>query len=371
MIRDILFDYTLRNVLLGSAVLGIVSGMLGSFAVLRQRSLLGDTMSHAALPGIAVAFLVTGSKSPLVLLIGAAIAGWLGTWVILLVTGKTAVREDGAQGIILSVFFGFGLVLLSHIQRLPSAAKAGLDKFLFGQAATLMTEDVIVMSVVGTLVLIVLVLFWKEFKILSFDPDYTDSQGFPSRVLEYFITFLIVASVVIGLQTVGVVLMSAMVVTPAASARQWTNRLEGMVILSGIFGAAAGITGGLISSMVPHLPTGPTIVIVLGLIAFVSVMLAPERGLVAQIHRRAQNRRTYAADRVLMGIWKMSGNHEDYRHPFALEVLRGLNPEKPRSVDGAVDALKVRGLLVKDSQGRYSLNEEARNYLSELQGGVI
>ncbi len=371
MIRDILFDYTLRNVIVGSAVLGIVSGMLGSFAVLRQRSLLGDTMSHAALPGIALAFLITGSKSPLVLLIGAAVAGWLGTWMILLITGKTAVREDGAQGIILSVFFGFGLVLLSHIQRLPSAAKAGLDKFLFGQAATLMTEDVIVMSSVGGLVLLVLLVFWKEFKILSFDPDYTDSQGFPSRVLEYFITFLIVASVVIGLQTVGVVLMSAMVVTPAASARQWTNRLESMVVLSGIFGAVAGITGGLVSSLVPRLPTGPTIVIILGLIALVSVLFSPERGLVAQSLRRRQNRRTYAADIILMGIWKMSLNHENYHHPFSLEVLRGLNPDRPRSVDGGVEALRVRGLLVRDKKGRYSLNEEGYEYLKALRGGVL
>lgn len=371
MIRAILSDYTLRNVVLGSAVLGIVSGTLGSFAVLRQRSLLGDSMSHAALPGIALAFIITGSKAPFILLIGAALAGWLGTWIILLITGKTSIPEDGAQGIVLSVFFGFGLVLLSKIQRMPTAAKAGLDRFLFGQAATLMTEDVIAMTVVGALAVVLMIIFWKEFKILSFDPDYTSSQGFPARRLEYLLTFLIVAAVVIGLQTVGVVLMSAMVVAPAASARQWTNRLETMVILSGIFGALAGITGALFSSIVPKLPTGPAIVLALGAISGLSLLIAPGRGLISRVLLRRKNRRTYAADKILEGLWKLALDHDHFDHPHSLKTLRVLVPERPRSVDGGLEALQERGLVSKDEQGRYALTTTGRDYAVNLQGDIL
>src|SRR5688572_8163343 len=169
LLRDLFFDYTLRTVALGSATLGVVSGALGSYAVLRKQSLLGDAMSHAALPGIALAFLLTGSKAQLALLIGAAIAGWVGTLLVMSIVRTTRIKDDSALGLVLSVFFGFGLMLLTYIQRLPDATQAGLDKFLFGQAATLLQRDVITMAAIGGLALLVVGLFWKEFKLLSFD----------------------------------------------------------------------------------------------------------------------------------------------------------------------------------------------------------
>ena len=366
MIADFFSDYTLRNVILGSMILGIASGALGCFAVLRQRSLLGDTMSHAALPGIALAFLISGSKAPLILLIGAALAGWLGTWFILGITSKTALHEDSAQGIVLSVFFGFGLVLLSYIQRMPTAAKAGLDSFLFGQAATLLTEDIIVMASLGMLAMFFMCLFWKEFKIITFDLDYSESVGFPARKLEFFITVLIVTSIVIGLQTVGVVLMSAMVVVPAVSARQWTNRIESMVFISACFGALAGVSGAVFSSFVPRMPTGPAIVIALGILAGLSMLIAPGRGLISQLLRRYRNRRTYAADKLLEGLWEIAKKHKRYDHPHKLETLRALFPERPRSVDGGLDALVQRGLVQKDSAGRYALSAEGWQRVEDM-----
>ena len=169
--RDLFTDYTLRTVALGSAMLGLVSGVLGVFAVLRRQSLLGDAISHAALPGVALAFLITGSKEPLVLALGAIAAGWLATVLVLQVTGNTRIKADAALGIALAVFFGFGLLLLTFIQRLPNAAKAGLDKFLFGQAATLLGRDLVTMaSARRGRARCCVMLFWKEFKLLTFDP---------------------------------------------------------------------------------------------------------------------------------------------------------------------------------------------------------
>lgn len=171
-------DYTLQTITFGTAILGAICGMLGSFAVLRKQSLLGDAISHASLPGIAIAFLLTGTKDTNVLLLGALISGLLGAFWIRGIVKNTHLKTDTALGLILSVFFGFGMLLLTYIQKQPNANQAGLDKFLFGQAATLLLEDVWLMAAVTGICLVVLLLFWKEFKLLLFDEDYTKTLGF-------------------------------------------------------------------------------------------------------------------------------------------------------------------------------------------------
>lgn len=299
VLHDLIFDYTLRTVALGAAVIGIVAGALGSFAVLRRQSLVGDAMSHAALPGIGIAYLLTDRKDNLVLLTGAAIAGWLATLAVMGIVRGSRVKFDSALGLVLSVFFGFGLMVLTYIQRQSGASQAGLDKFLFGQAATLIQDEVRNMAIVGAIALAILLLFWKSFKLLSFDSDFAATIGYPVRVLDVVLTTLIVVAIVIGLQAVGVVLMSAMIVAPAAAARQWTNRLGIMVILAALFGALAGVTGATLSSTQTHLPTGPTIVVCVSAIVIFSLLFAPNRGLVwawfARRRKREELRRAMAA----------------------------------------------------------------------------
>jgi manganese/zinc/iron transport system permease protein len=273
-------DYTLRTVALGVAVLGAVSGALGSFAVLRRQALLGDAMSHAALPGIVLAFLLTGQRDPLILLLGAGATAWLGAVLLLGITRTTRIKEDSGLALILAVFFGLGLVLLSISQRNPNAAQAGLSSFLFGQAAAMVTRDVITIAVIGAGALLIVGIFWKQFKLISFDPDFAASIGIPVRRLSVLLTSLIIVAIVLGLQTVGVVLMSAMLVAPAAAARQWTNRLGVMVLLAALFGAFAGVTGAVISSTARGLSTGPTIVLCVSVIVVVSLLFAPGRGVV-------------------------------------------------------------------------------------------
>jgi manganese/zinc/iron transport system permease protein len=280
VLNDLFFDYTLRTVALGTAILGLVSGALGAFAFLRQQSLVGDAISHAALPGVVLAFMLTGLKGPLTLMSGAALAGIAGVLFVIAVTRLTRLKQDSALGIILSAFFGFGLMLLTFLQRNPDARQAGLNHFLFGQAATLLERDVMMMGVFGAAAVGLMLLFWKEIKLLSFDRDFGASLGFPMTALEVLVTLLLVIAIVIGLQAVGVILMSAMIVAPAAAARQWTDRLGVMVLLSAIFGAAAGVAGTLLSSLGVGLSTGPVIVLCISVIALVSLLLAPNRGIV-------------------------------------------------------------------------------------------
>lgn len=279
-----------RNIALGSAILGLVGGVLGSFAVLRRQSLLGDAVSHAALPGICLAYLVTGTKAPLVLLVGAGLAGWLGTIAILAIVRQTRIDEDAALGIVLSVFFGFGVMLLTFLQQRNDANQAGLDKYLFGQAATLVQEQVVTMAALGGAALLLVGLLFKEFKLLAFDSEFAATLGFLVRRLNILLTSLIVVAVMIGLQTVGVVLMAAMLIAPGAAARQWTNRLGPMLGLAGVFGMLAGVSGAVISVTDAHLPTGPMVILSASAIVVVSILSAPARGLVWEALRRRRDR---------------------------------------------------------------------------------
>ncbi len=356
MLEALFTDYTLRTVALGAATLGVVSGSLGAFAVLRGQSLLGDAISHAALPGIALAFLLTGSKAPLVLVLGAACAGWLGTLAVMHVTARSRVPFDAALGLVLAVFFGFGLVLLTYIQKLPNANQAGLDTFLFGQAAALVTADVVVMAVLGAVALLLMGLFWKEFKLLLFDPDFGEAMGYPVRRLDVLLTTLLVIAIVIGLQTVGVVLMSAMLIAPAAAARQWTDRLAGVVGLAGLFGALSGVAGAVLSATTARLPTGPTIVLCATVVVVTSLLAAPNRGLVAGWLRGLRNRRVLRVAGTLEDLYTLALQHPDPHHGHTAGVLRTMTTT-PESVGPSLRTLSERGWVAPAGEDAWALTE--------------
>jgi manganese/zinc/iron transport system permease protein len=300
---DLIFDYNVRHIALGSAVLGIISGALGCFAVLRRQALLGESVSHAALPGIVLAFMLLGTRAHIVLLIGAAITGWIAMLGMIAIVRMTRIKDDSAFALMLSVFFGGGLVLLTILQKSSSAGQGGLDSYLFGQAAALITEDVISMSILGVLILGVMLLFWKEFKLLSFDRTFAASQGFPVLTLDIVLTALLVMATVIGLKAVGVMLMSAMLIAPAAAARQWTDRLGVMVALAGVFGAVAGVGGTFMSTLARGLATGPAIVVCISIIVAFSLLFAPNRGMVWEwLQARANQRRLRAELKALQEL---------------------------------------------------------------------
>ena len=335
-----MLSFTLRNVLIGSILLGLTGGVLGSFTLLRRQSLLGDALAHAALPGIVLAFMLTGVKSQPVLLAGALVAGVAGALLIQAITRHTRLKADGAFGIVLSVFFGGGIVLLTRVQRMPGGNQSGLDHFLFGQAAAIMPRDLLFMGVMALTALLLVALFFKEFKLLAFDREFGASQGIPMGRMDVLLTSLLVLAILLGLQTVGVVLMVATLVTPAAAARQWTDRLGGMVMLSGGIGALCGATGVLLSGSAERLPTGPSIVLTLSAVLVFSLLFAPRRGLVgAALRRRAGNRRI-RRENLLKDIYKLIEAGRDPESGFTLAELRA-----PRGRNAAQLAPVLRSLL--------------------------
>ncbi len=340
-----LADANVRWVLAGSILLGGAAGGLGAFAFLQRRSLLGDAVAHAALPGVALAFLLTGRKTLIFLLLGAATTGWLGALAVNAIVRHTKIRLDAALGIILTTFFGLGIVLLTHIQKSGSGAQAGLDKFLFGQAAAMTTDDVTTLAIVGTILLALLALLFSRFKLITFDPDFARSIGLAVGPLQFLLTTMIVAAVTIGLQAVGVVLMAAMLVTPAAAARQWTDRLGRLIALASGFGILAGILGAWISFLAPRFPTGPWMVVAISAIFLISILFAPHRGIVSRIRRHWDNRRTITRDHLLKALFRAGQQEKDWSAFYPAREIKRMWSFTDRELRRGLRRLNRLGLL--------------------------
>lgn len=365
ILEIILTDYTLRIVSLGSIFLGIISGVLGSFAVIRKQSLLGDAVSHSALPGIALAFIFTGTKKTEVLLLGALISGLLSTYIIMRITKYSRIKFDSALALVLSVFFGGGIVLLTYIQKIPNANQAGLDKFIFGQASTLLKRDVQIVAILGVILISLVIIFWKEFKLVSFDADYAESLGFSTSRINNLLFAMIVTAIIIGLQTVGVILMSAMLTAPGVAARQWTDKLSVMVFLSALFGAISGVGGTIISSLISKLPTGPMIVIVISIIVIISLTLAPNRGLLWKYLRDKKNEREINEDQVLMNLYNLALNHKDIDHSHDILIIKpkAQSNKAVRQVVNKLESLESRKLAKRDYFNKWAITTEGLEYV--------
>ncbi len=370
ILEELIFDYTLRNVAFGSGVLGVVSGFLGTMVVLRKQSMLGDTMSHAALPGIALAFLFFSTKSTFVLLLGAGVTALLATFFIHLTVNYSKVKFDSALAIWLSTYFGLGIVLLTIIQHFPNANQAGLNKFLFGHAAALTHEDLEVMIILGAVSIFITLLLWKEIKILIFDPIYAKSLGINTGLVNTVLIVLITIAIMIGLQTVGVILMSSMLIAPALAARQWTDRFSLMVVLSAVFGVGAGMVGSILSSKINGLPTGPSIIVCASVTVLISIIFSPKYGLLIQKIRNYRDKRTLRLNVILENLFKLSKNHDDpfYSHPTSVLKLMG---NGRMDVDSALEKLKQQGLVTKTRENEWALtklgHDRVRNSLVVLE----
>ena len=292
----ILQSYTTQMVLLGTALLGLASGIAGTFAVLRKESLIGDGLSHAALPGVVIAFLLTGIKDIEVLITGAALSSIAAAWLITITVENSKIKFDGALATILSAFFGLGMVLLTYLQSLNNAGQAGLSKFIFGQAATILARDVYITSTAALIIIVLTALFWKELKLISFDVEYAKTLQIPVTFTLILYRSLLIMTIIIGIQSVGAILISSLLIAPAVGARQWTNKLGTMCILAGFFGMVSAIGGTIWSTSVQKLPTGPAIIVILSVIVLLSLIFAPNRGILWQYRKNKQSKRALLSE---------------------------------------------------------------------------
>lgn len=326
----LLEDYNTRVVVGGTTMLGIAAGVIGSFTLLRKRALMGDALSHATLPGIGLAFMLsvaaggTGKSLP-VLLLGATASGVLGLGAILLIRNLTRLKEDTALGIVLSVFFGAGVAVLGIVQRTGQGHSAGLESFIYGKTASMVAADAALIAAAAGFVLAVCALLFKEFKLLCFDAGYASSQGWPTVLLDVVMMALVVTVTVIGLQAVGLILIIALLIIPAAAARFWTERLPVMTFIAAGIGAASSAVGAAGSALLPSLPSGAMIVLVAAAFFLVSMMLGRRRGvLVRWLRRRDLTRRVRRQHLLRAAFERIEGEHlgMDVEGPLSSRVVR-------------------------------------------------
>lgn len=358
-------DPNLLWVLFGTMFLGIASGALGSFSFLRGRSLMGDALAHAALPGVCVAFLAGewlrgrglletgGAKNLGVILLGAGLAGLIAAWCVSQITRHSRLKEDAAQAIVLSVFFGAGVVLLTRIQHSGVSGQSGLDKFLFGQAASLVASDVQLMSAIAIVLCLLVFLFFKEWKLLCFDSAFGGGLGLPMVQLDGALMMMIVAAVVIGLQAVGMVLIAALLIIPAAAARFWTERLAAMVVLSAVLGGASGVLGTILSAlpMAVGLPTGPMIVLAAAFVFTISVLFAPQRGVIARLWRIWRTRERVARENLLRDWYEILERNRAPHTPQPAVSLEKLNRKRGGHHINELKYLAKQGLALEQEEG--------------------
>lgn len=280
-----LVSYNTVVVALGVAAVGFAAGVVGSLCVLRKRALAGDAAAHATLVGVACAFLATGRRDLVTLLVGALVAACVGLGMLVLLRRFTRTRDDAATALVIGVSFGLGITLVSGLPAWGYANSAGLEQFLLGHTAALTARDAWLLAAVATVAVAVVAAILKEATLVAFDSAFAAATGWPVSGIDYAVVGLVALMVVAGLPAVGAVLVTALVVIPPVAARFWTDRVGTMVVLSGLIGLVAAVAGVAASASRPGLATGPLVVIAAAVVFAVSFFCAPHRGWIA---RRAE-----------------------------------------------------------------------------------
>ena len=315
--------YNAALVSIGAGLLGFAAGASGTFPFLRKRALISDAVAHATLPGVALAFVamvaVGGDGRSLPgLIAGSAATAWIGLLVIEWIARRTRLSEDAAIGAVLGVFFGAGIVLLTVIQAMSAGRQAGLESFLLGSTAGMLFQDAIVIAIGGSLTVLTTWLMRRPMTLVAFDSAYAAALGYDVRRIDLMMMGLVMAVTVIGLKLVGLILIVALLIIPPVAARFWTDRSSRMIWTAGGIGGVSGYLGAVLSASAPAIPTGPIIVLVAASIFLLSLLFAPDRGVVAAILRR---RRFQARVHRRQGLLALAAQHP-IREAYTLRLLR-------------------------------------------------
>ncbi len=351
-IQEFIFlqDPAILKIVVGTILLSVSSSIIGTFTLLQKRALSGDVIAHAILPGICIAFMIQGEKNLPVLLFGAFIAGWLALISVDSITKWTKLKEDSALAITLSIYYGFGITLLKIIEQSPNYPdKAGLNNYLFGNATQLIESDIKTFGIAGVLMITVILILYKQFKVLIFDKLYAQTIGLNTRLLQLVLTSLTVLAVVIGIQTVGIVLMAAMLITPASIAVFWTKSLKKTLFIAVFIASLSSWLGCFLSYTfeidgVGNLPTGPSIVMFLSLIGLMSFVFTPRKGILIQEWNKRKFNRTIQVENLLKALYKYANKNSKN---LCYNEIKSVYPIQKRALKKITQMLLNRGYLKK------------------------
>ncbi len=322
IINTLFFEQpNLKYVLFGMILIAISTASIGTFVFLNKKSLVSDTVAHSVLPGIALAFLLIGEKNIYFLVIGAFISGWLSMLSINYIVNHSKLSEDTAIALVLSVFFGIGIVLLVNIQHSGNAEQSGLEHFIFGKAAALIGSDLKVFSIICCVVIVTIILLFKELKIITFDKSFAQTIGLPVRGLELLIESLMVLAIVAGIQAVGIILTAAMLITPIAIGLFWTQKLRSLLFLAILFNVLSSGIGVYVSYALPKMPTGPWVVVTLMFFLVFSFLFGKNNGLVGNFVQQQKNQFRILQENILKTFYKSGESNNIYLSPKTLDDL--------------------------------------------------
>lgn len=370
-VMETLRHYNTQIVLLGTTMLGVCGGVVGVFMLLRKRSLVGDVVGHASLPGIAIAFLVMEASQPgsgrtlAGLLIGATVSALVGVLCTLLIVNQTRIKEDAALAIVLSIFYGLGIALFTVIQSIPSGSSAGLRDFIFGKAALLVLADVKLIAQASVVVLVLCCLLFKEFSILCFDEEFAAALGWPTTLLDLLLMAIVVSVTVVGLQSVGLILVVAILIIPAAGARFWSDHLVKMTTIAAGIGGLSAFMGVFASSLMPGLATGAIIVVVGAVFFLMSLLFGSKRGVVYRLWSQRRLRQRVGQHDLLRAAFELiesknpqATSQDMLQESMSFQEFVGHRTWSPSRVRRLLRRAQNRDLIWQDAQSAYRLTAQ-------------
>ena len=286
------------SALIAAILLGVVCGLLGTFVVVRRMALTGDMLSHAVLPGIVIGLAWNPDRNPLIVLACAVVSGVIGSMTMTAILRSTRLKPDAVLAVVLSVYFALGIAMISRLQ------PAGVQAFLYGQVAAIDRSDLLLLGVVSLLTVTLIPLAFRIIGIVSFDPAFSKLMGLPVRWIEVGFFLLLTIVIVIAMQAVGVVLVTAMLVTPAAAARFCTASLPKTASLACLFGAVGGAIGVWISADRVGLPTGPVMALSVTGVFLTAGLFGKRGGWLPRVYRRHRERTRILGEDILKRLWQ-------------------------------------------------------------------
>lgn len=349
---------TLLLLLIGVALAASSTAIIGTFGLLEKRGLAGDAIAHAFLPGVCVAFLLTHQKATWILTLGCFGSGGLALLLLNHLSGYAKIKRENSVALVLSIFLGLGLLLLGHIQHRSDGSQVGLQHFLLGSISSLMDQDLWLFGALNLLVILVTFLLFRSWRLVMFDREFAKSTGQPIKSLQFIFHLLSLLAIVIGVQTIGIILMSAMLLAPAMAARFWTDRLDKMLGVAVFISVFASFLGVCISYVMRELPTGPCIALSMNALALVSFIIAPKRGWLARYYKRHAYQAKIIEENILKAMYEMDKTIGNGREPYTLSKIGKQLSRRKHKIEEGIRKLLAKGWISKIGEGLFTLTGE-------------
>lgn len=353
------------SILVGSAVIGALCAFMGVFNLLLKRPLIADSIAHATLPGIALGFLLFNEKNIVILFLGACITSMLSILYSDWLKRKTKLKNDSIMAIGLSTFFSVGLCLVSYVQNQNSGKQTGLENYLFGNASSLNGDEITYAAIILLCLLAVFAVMYKRFQLVLFNVEYAQSIGLNSRLYLFLISLFSVLAIALSVKAMGIVLASALLISPALAMRYWRTKFVWLFILSGVVGAVAASFGAYLSYAYNDTPTGSAIVLTLFVFVFLSVAFGTSGGLIKAFYQQRIRRNKITAENVLKSFYYSEEENIDGARLFSEQALLDSNRISKIDLYKGLRILKRKNIIAKEN-GLYKPSPEGWKYTLSL-----